>query len=259
MFVRMPLTLTKPLRTAPDTDERIRTFFRELGYNLRSRRTADGMVEVGEGEAMKQFIVDSTPYHQALASKNLGAACVAAVRGEIERFTICYCVSSANETEIFVTRVNEGEVTVWIFQRLPAKLTRAAEHIAWRILKRGDGVFDVRKAMANHTPLELSTADGGLTVSHGAFVSRRFGTFLRDRSVEVALLMTAVTIGLITLLVDRVPKDGGAARVDPLPVWLRTFASATWPPSFYAAVTLLLTLTILYVSAPRRVLRWQGL
>lgn len=259
MFVRMPLTLKAELRTAVDTDHRIREFFRGLGYHVRPEKVSSGLVTLAVDGQASQFALNSTEHHRALARKNVSATAAPMIKQEIGRFCICYCVSSGNETEIFVTRVNEGEVTVWIFQPLPAKLIRAADHVGWRIVRRGEALFDRRKALANRTPIILSTTSTGLTVSEGSFATGSFAHFVAGRTVEVTLLIVTLLLGLATLLVDRVPHLADATTTDPLPALLRTFATATWPSALVAAATIAVTLLLNYWSQPKRTLRWRDL
>lgn len=196
---------------------------------------------------------------RALARRNVDTEINGETRKEIERYTIFYGASSGNKAEIFVTCVNNGEMTVWIYQKEMERALASAESFATRLVSRRDNVFNMKLSFGRRgTPLDLETNATAAIVSQGYFSKDKKREFLRAKKVEI--LSVIALSGLFTLLVT---SNNTICHPGMTPFHLSpadfpcSLVGRVWPSLALSIVVLTVTLVISFLTMPVKVIQWD--
>jgi len=232
---------------------------RKLGYHILFSDNAE-TVESGPSSTVESLgTLHSRERFRALAKRNVDSEISSETRREIERYTIFYGASSGNKAEIFVTCVNNGEMTVWIYQKEMERALASAENFAARLISRRDNVFNMKLSFGRGgTPLDLETNATAAIVSQGYFSKDKKREFLRSKKVEVLSLITLS--GVFMLLVT---SNNTICNSDIGPFYLSptnmpcSLVGRLWPSLALSILILAVTLAVSFLTMPVKVIRWD--
>jgi hypothetical protein len=261
MFARIPV----PLKSAEDgtqfDDARIRKAFQDLGFETRydpdkideetglihTPTKGDTKVEIG-----------STAHHRDLAKRNINPDAPANVKSEIERFCIFTGASTIFQANLFITRVNTGEITIWCHQESLDKLIPFCQKIASTFsIGTISQIINLNELKSSSDTFRIISGKAGSVISHGSLEFGKAWRLFNRRLTDIGLLCFSMLIFLITFGLHATKKyetkiDNKRIMVDPLGDSVRAFVENTWPPSFVAALTISLTLAISYFLLPNQ-------
>jgi hypothetical protein len=120
VFARIAVSLKKDAAGAFPEDVVVRSMMKKLGFDIPFRTNPDGTpidtVRISSGGAEIEVKAGSNAHFRNIASRTLDAATPPATRSEIERFGIYTGASSKFQANIFISRANAGDVTIFLYQ-----------------------------------------------------------------------------------------------------------------------------------------------
>ena len=253
MLVRIPFRLRRQPDGSAFTDAEIRAVFIDLGYRARLRGEAsDAAPEPGA----------SSEYRDR-ATRNLNADMRDTTRAEVAGYCIFYGASSQTRSELFVNRVNDGEIVVWIHQARLEALLAFCERLCRDLATAGRNVLVLPGRQGSEiVPIELYPDKSAALIAEGAFRRDGWRSALEHRGVElIAFLLTALlalgAYGLQKIPVSVERTDDRILRIDPVGATLRGLAEQSWPTLAITSLILLVTLCAAALVASRKVARWR--
>lgn len=266
MFARIPIPLNLIAYPSGIDDDAIRKVFKGLGfetrYDAQKIDPATGKIKIGPAGAERYVTIGSNDHHRDLGLRNLGNNPPESIKKEVERFGIFTGSSTQFHSSLFVTRVNEGDITIWCYQDQIEVMLKLCDRIGKHLHSAPlNAIVDIDELRASTGSFSLFSSRSGGLISRGDMSSSRLQDILLSRISDVVLFILTFVLFSSCILMHFVPveKVGGASGAvvyDPLGHTLRTFVETTWPPSLVALVTLFITLTVAIFSTSRHSVRW---
>lgn len=263
MFTKICL----PLRKMPDDSEFpddtiIQEAFRALGLQLVRKFDADGEKEteitlVHTEPKGKSVPIGSTLYYRELSLQNAPKDSPESICRELTKYGIFFGAITHDEAFIYVTRVNKGELSVFIYQPNLAKCQKGSESLLRDLLE----LEIIDDASASSHPVTISSTRSGAQITHGTITNERVRHVASTHSVEIgimfAALMAAAAFLAIDMLFAPISPEGGEV-IDPLGALGRAITTTLWPTLFVAALTSAITLMIHYLRTPQKFISWDS-
>jgi hypothetical protein len=254
--MRVTLPLVREAGAYPD-NQTIVDRLKVLGFEIQRARRASANpdeVEVQIDGATVKVQINTPDYYRELARKNLDAELPEGVQKEIARYSVYFGALSATKTYVAFVRTVESELTVLVVQEKFDLMLRVCEEVFERIHKQRREVklFD-RSIFTGVCTTELSSVQASKVVTTGLLIDERFARFAAERRVELVGLAFTIFLAFVCFAVDLTPAGNG----DPLPLFVRTFVSKSWPSLVISAMLLSVTLLISFLRMERKRIRWK--
>lgn len=259
--ISLPLIPTDEENGFP-TDESIQDAFRGLGLQLARKFDAKGEKEteicLNRIEPKGKVVpIGSTLHYRELSIQNAPKDTPEAVLRELTKYSIFFGAINHDEAFVYVTRVNWGEISIFVYQPDLTRCQRGSEKLLSRLLTTN--VVNVADS-ASH-PVLISSTRAGAQITRGLISNEKVRHVAASHPVEIgialfALLASALVLGVDSLFAPSADANGNV--VDPLGQIGRSITTAMWPTLLIASLTSAVTLLIHYWRTPRTFIRWDG-
>lgn len=267
MYACIPVPLIASLKPDGISDDDIRRVFQQLGFETRYDESkidaSAGEITIGKEGEQRRVKIGCSAHHRDLGVRNLSADTPSGIRTEVQRYGIFTGASTLFHANLYVTRVNSGEITIWCQQESLERLIPFCTKIG-NCLSKGplSGIADIDGLKTSRQNFILMSGRAGGVISHGDLQFSRIRAMLKTRTTDIGLLLLTFMIGLVTLGLHFVPvqkvlEGHKVVIIDPLGSTVRAFVENSWPPSIIAVLTVLLTLSIALASVPRQHISWD--
>lgn len=206
-------------------------------------------------------IVDagSVWHYRDRAYVNISKMGNSSVTREVELYGIYYGATSAFEASVAVSRVNQGEICIFVVQKKLDQCARCTEHVIEFLKKDKSGVFqlDDRNTTA---VVQLFSSSSGANIASGKLVSRTFLGSLRSSTTETTIALFLLVLAFGTFLAGLLfPAyiDQNGNQVDPLTQTGRVFVERAWPASIIASITAFITLRLSFGRMSKEGVEWD--
>jgi hypothetical protein len=248
------------------SDNILQENLRRLGFEIQFKSDpVEGMP--------KQFIITDLPDHKGKivetastwhyrdrAYSNISKMGNASVTKEIERYAIYYGASSRFEASMAVTRVNQGEICIFVSQNKLDQCAGCTEYVMNKLKNNNLSLFDFddkNKSAIVH----LFSTTSGANIASGRLISRKFLGYLMNSPIEtliaIFLFLLAISTFLLGFYFPQYIDSSTNHVIDPLTKNGRVFVERAWPASFISSLTAFLTLWLSFKRFSRDGVEWD--
>lgn len=256
MYLRFPIFLTQAgaHNGQPEyhTDDYVIECLETLGWSLPSRIGPDGnrattytteIIQPGTEVGDRCLL-----HYRDLAAKN--GAKVFGDRGqtEVKKFGLYFGSLPADEANVYVARISDEVLTVFISQRDVSKLHSCSQNIVEKLMS----LPIANRSRTVGQKATVYSSEGKVAVGEGRLHERSLQNLLKSARAEVLTLVTAVSLFFITGLVANAPAEINDWNIR----GVVGFASELWKACLGAAIGSALTLTAIYFGMDRTFIRF---
>ena len=255
MLASISVPLSAQEKSFP-TDDDIRAAMQRIGLVTRydeTKQTKDGTkTRITQDGKERLVLVGSGEHHQDLSKRNLDAGEHADFSAEISKYSVFCGAHVPTKSNIFVTRVTEGALTIWCQQ---SSLRGIVDVTAVLVAKLRDPdkfpFVDLTEWAKISAPVSAYSGGAAKRLATGSIDRGKFETFFETRKWDIFLLIVFGILFAATLF-----SAGGSTTADTADGGWTVFSKATWPSFGIAVLTLLATLCFAFLSTIVKKVAW---
>ncbi|MXP46729.1 hypothetical protein GRI43_04880 [Altererythrobacter luteolus] len=238
------------------SDDDIRAAMQAIGLVTRydpAKESRDGKkTRISDDGKDKLVLVGSGEHHKDLAKRNLDAGEHAVFSKEIEKYSVFCGAHVPTKSNVFVTRVTEGAITVWCQQSSLRGIVDVTGVLVAKLRDRGKFPFiDLTEWEKISAPVSAYSGGEAKRLATGTIERGKFETFFETRKWDILLLLVLGILFAATLI-----SASGSTTVEGADNWWTVFSKATWPSFGIAVLTLSATLCFSFLSTIVKKVAW---